>query len=190
VSGSLPTTPKFASCTVRSERSIVTSTSISLRTQQRNLGGHRWSMTVTYPPMLRADFAPIDAFLEQQAADSFTVTPTTVSDSLGTASGSVQTSGTGALGAKSISISNLTGTLKAGSFIKFATHSKVYKVTADRAGNGTLSFEPGLRLALSAGVAITYNSVPFTVRLSSPIHEYGISTDLFVSYEFDVIEAT
>lgn len=190
MSGSLPTTPKFASCKVASERAVVTSTSISLRTQQRSLGGQRWRMTITYPPMLRADFAPIDAFLESQTADSFTVTPTTISGALGTPTGTVLTSGSTSAGAKTLSITGLSGTLKAGSFIKFATHDKVYKVTADRAGAGTLSIEPGLRITVGGSVAITYQNVPFTVRLVSNVHEYGISTDSFVSYEFDVIEAT
>lgn len=190
MSGSLPTTPEFRSATVASERAIVTSTSISLRTQQRNLGGHRWRLTVNYPPMTREEFAPIDAFLEQQAADSFTVIPTLIANAMGNPTGSVVTSGSAAAGAKSVTLASLSGTLKAGSFIKFATHNKVYKVTADRVGSGAVSIEPGLRVAVAGGVAVTYQSVPFTVRLVGTVREYGISTDSFVTYEFEAVEAT
>jgi len=192
MSGSLPTTPKFRAISPRSERTVVMSTSLSMRTQARNLGGQRWAFTIQYPPLTRADFAPIDAFIESQAGqtDTFTITPTLVGGQVGTATGSIVTSGSASLGAKSIGISGITGTLKAGTFFKFSTHAKVYKVTADRAGAGTLTFEPGLRLGVAGGVAITYNNVPFTVRMSSPVYEYSIATDAFITFEFDVIEAT
>lgn len=190
MSGTLPTTPKFQSMTMSSERTVTMSTSLSLRTQARDLGGHRWTFRLTYPPMTRSDFAPVDAFIESQAGiDTFTITSMPVADALGTPTGTVQTSGTASLGAKTVSVSGLSGTFKAGSLIKFATHDKVYKLTADRAGAGAITFEPGLRLALSAGVAVTYNDVPITVRLSGPVQEYGLATDLYVSYELDLVEA-
>ena len=71
----------------------------------------------------------------------------------------------------------MTGTLKAGDYIKFASHNKVYMVVADVTADGsneaTLTIEPPLITALADDSAVTYDNVPFTVHLTSDIQEFG-----------------
>ena len=83
----------------------------------------------------------------------------------------------------------ITGILKAGDLIKFANHSKVYMITADRNGSGFLTFYPGLVAAVINNEVITYNNVPITARLANDVQEFSVGTDLYYSYEVDMIEA-
>ena len=78
--------------------------------------------------------------------------------------------------------------MKAGDFVKFAGHSKVYMVTADRAGAGLMSIEPTLVQSVASSEAVTYNSVPFNMRLANDIQTYSLSSNEYYEYEIDMIE--
>jgi hypothetical protein len=141
--------------------------------------------------MTRSEFAPIKAFLMKQRSrlNTFTLVPPTIKDALGTASGTP--TGTASAGDTSITLGGTgTGTLKAGDYIKFANHDKVYMVVEDQSdiSTGTLTIEPPLRSAISAQ-DITYDNVPFTVRLRNDIQEFSIGTTNLYQYELDVIES-
>ena len=57
--------------------------------------------------------------------------PPVVSDTSGTRTGTTQSLGAHSIGDTSISVDGGSGTLKAGDFIKFASHGGVYMITAD-----------------------------------------------------------
>jgi hypothetical protein len=141
--------------------------------------------------MTRAEFMPIYAFILSQKGqlESFQFVPPVVGSTSGTATGSVTTNGASAIGATSITIAGLTGTIKAGDFIKFSTHTKVYMVTSDRSGAGAMTIEPPLFVAVATSVAITYNSVPFTVRLNNDVQQYRLAGYERYTYEIDMVEA-
>ena len=88
------------------------------------------------------------------------------------------------------------GRLKAGDLIKFA-HSKVYMVVEDvtsSSNSATVTIEPPLREALANNSSVTYDSVPFTVHLTSDVQEFNSSNshkdgELLYNYQFDVIES-
>ena len=89
----------------------------------------------------------------------------------------------------------VTGALKAGDFIKFANHTKVYMIVSDHAdiSTGTITIEPPLKSAISSQ-DITYDSVPITVRLVSDLQEFKTNSitktgELLFTYEIDVSEA-
>ena len=88
-----------------------------------------------------------------------------------------------------------TGTLKAGDFIKFANHDKVYMVVADQSdiSTGSLTIEPPLTTAVSSS-DIQYDIVPFTVYLTNDIQEFGVvgadkNGNALYQFEIDVEEA-
>jgi len=87
-----------------------------------------------------------------------------------------------------VPIDGISGTLKAGDFIKFANHSKVYMVTADLTGAGNVSIEPALVANVADNEAITFDSVPFTMRLRNDIQTYDLNANEQYSYEIDMIE--
>ena len=191
MSGSYPTTPVPRSAKISSQQNTIVSVTSSGRKQARQIDGQRFTITLQYPPMSRSEFSPIKAFIMKQRSqlETFTVIPpATESDAQGTASGTP--TGTASAGATSITLGGSgSGTLKAGDFIKFANHNKVYMVVADQSdiSTGTLTIEPPLTTAVS-GANITFNDVPFTVSLISDIQEYNIGTTNLYVYELDVVE--
>ena len=191
MSGSYPTTPVPRSAKISSQQNTIVSVTSSGRKQARQIDGQRFTITLQYPPMSRSEFSPIKAFIMKQRSqlETFTVIPpATESDAQGTASGTP--TGTASAGATSITLGGSgSGTLKAGDYIKFANHNKVYMVVADQSdiSTGTLTIEPPLTTAVS-GANITFDDVPFTVSLTSDIQEYNIGTTNLYVYELDVVE--
>lgn len=191
MSGTYPADPVFNGVNFNSVHYNLSSTSVSGRTQVRNIGGQRFEFSATYPALTRAEFAPVMAFIMAQRgmAETFTIVLPEISTKSGNASGTVQTVGADVIGETSIAIDGLSGTLKAGDVIKFANHTKVYMIVSDLTGPGTLSIQPGLRQATANDTAITYDNVPFLVRLNNDVQEYDLGLSSLVNYEVDFIEA-
>jgi len=94
---------------------------------------------------------------------------------------------------QTLNISNL----KAGDYVKFASHTKVYMVVADVTADGsneaTLTIEPPLLTALTDDSVVTYDNVPFTVHLTNDMQEFGVAGadnngNLLYQFELDVEE--
>jgi hypothetical protein len=187
---SFPTTPTAKSISITSIAPTYTSVTHSLKRQVRSRGAQRWQIEATYPPLNRTTFAPIWAFAQKQKGQygSFSYTPPEYSNSSGTASGtlSVNNSSGYSAGDSTITCDGLTGTLKAGDFIKFGGHDKVYSVVAD--GSTTLTIEPALVADIADDEAVTYNSVPFTMAFASDTQNMAVGVDGFVSYSIKLIE--
>jgi len=136
------------------------------------------------------------AFIMKQRSskENFTIIPPEIEDARGTASGTPN--GTASAGATSITLGGSgSGTLKAGDFIKFTNHTKVYMVVEDQSdiSTGTLTIEPPLRTAVSS-TDITYDNVPFTVYLINDLQEFGASGsdkdgNVLYKFQLDVQEA-
>jgi hypothetical protein len=197
MSGAFPTSPISNGINIKSNQTTIVSTAINGRRQSRQLQNQRWEMTVSFPPMTRASFSPIFAFITAQRGrkESFTYTPPIIDDSLGTETGSVLVNGVHAVGDTTIAMDAFAGDgdgrFKAGDFIKFANHSKVYMVVSDVTSSSnaaTVTIEPPLTTALADDSAVTYDSVPFTVALKNDIQEFVIGQDALYRYELDFIE--
>lgn len=198
MSGTFPSTPKPSSVSISSNQNTIVSTTVSGRRQARQIDGQRFRMTVKFPVMKRSQFAPILAFIMKQRSqiESFQFVPPTISTTSGTASTVILTNGAVSAGATSCAIdgmgNNLTGVLKAGDFFRFTGQNKVYMIVADvssnGSGQGTLTFEPPLRTAVSDNVAIIYSNVDFTVGLTGDVQEFNIGTENYYQYEVDLIE--
>ena len=196
MSGALPNTSDFTAINVKSNQQTQVSVSDSGKSFRRQVAGQYWSFSLSFPEMTRANFAPLQAFMIKQrgAKESFTVTFPSYMNAQGTASGSP--TGTASAGATSITLGGSgSGTLKAGDFIKFANHNKVYMIVADAgniASSNTLTIEPPLQTAVS-GIAITYDSVPFTVYAPNDVQQFRASNsssgEPLFRYEIDVVEA-
>ena len=196
MSGALPNTSDFTAINIKSNQQTQVSISDSGKSFRRQVAGQYWSFSLSFPEMTRTNFAPLQAFMIKQrgAKESFTVTFPSYMNAQGTASGSP--TGTASAGATSITLGGSgSGTLKAGDFIKFANHDKVYMIVADAgniASSNTLTIEPPLQTAVS-GIAITYDSVPFTVYAPNDVQQFRASNsssgEPLFRYEIDVVEA-
>lgn len=191
MSGTFPTSPEASSVSVDSKQQTLVSETRSGRRQVRAIGSQLWAMTATFSSMTRTDFMPIYSFIISQEGQLgvFQFIPPVISSTSGTATGSITTSATGSIGVSSISVTGHTGSLKAGDFVKFSSHSKVYMLTSDRSGAGTMSFKPALMRAVGSSEAVTYTSVPFTVRLNNDVQSYSVSGYDRYGYEIDMVES-
>ncbi len=188
MSGSFPTTPTASSIKITGISPTLTSVTHSLKRQARSRGGQRWLIEAGYPAMTRSQFAPLWAFVNAQQGqyNTFTYKPPIYKDSSGTATGTLLVNGGDSAGDSSIACDGLTGTLKAGDFIKFAGHDKVYTLTTD--ATTTLAIEPPLMSAVADNEAITYNDVPFTMAFESDLQEVSVATNGFVAYGVKLVE--
>lgn len=190
MAGTYPSTPEFQAINLESRHANISSETISGRMQVRSLGSQRWSFTARYNPMTRAEFQPVYAFVisQQGMLGTFQIVPPVIGSTSGTATGTMLANGNALIGDSTVAVDGITGTIKAGDLVKFASHSKVYMVTADLDGAGDLTIEPALLQNVTDNSEVTYNSVPFTMRLSNDIQQYSLSANEYYEYEIDMIE--
>ena len=198
MAGAFPiSTAKFTSLGIKSIQNTIISKSVSGKKLARQIDGQRWAFTIQIITAKRSDvYGELMAFIVKQRSgkENFTIVPPEITDARGTASGTPN--GTASAGATSITLAGTgTGTLKAGDFIKFANHDKVYMVVSDQSdiSTGSLTIEPPLTTAVSSS-DITYDNVPFTVYLTNDIQEFGVvgadkDGNALYQFEFDVEES-
>ncbi len=199
MSGQFPTSPVANSANIRSLQQTIVSVTTSGRKQARQIDGQRFAITLDFPPMTRANFAPIKAFIMKQRSqlNSFTVIPPIVSNAQGVASTVISTNASISAGATTCTVDGMTistnGILKAGDYFRFTGQTKVYMavedLNADGSGEGTLTFEPPLRTAVTDDTDIIYDNVDFTVTLVNDVQEYNLGVQGYYSYEIDVAES-
>ena len=195
MSGTLPTSPQFSAIGFTSEQKTITSTTDSGKMFSTQIDGQRFSFTASYPTMTRETFSPVLAFIMKQRSqqNTFQVSLPDLKNAKGNVSGTVLVDGAHTAGDTTITVDAMTGTLKAGDFVKFANHTKVYMVvadvTADGSNDATLTIEPPLRSNLANNEAVTYDGVQFTVRLSNDVQQFKTSVIDQYTFELDFIEA-
>lgn len=172
MSGTFPSTPAIEGVKIKGIAPTMVSRSHNLQRQVRSLGSHLWYIEGNLPPMYRSEAAPIYAFLMAQRGqyETFNIVLPGIGSSRGIATGTPLVKGASQTG-RSVTTdgwtASQTGIVKAGDFIKFAGHNKVYMITADANSNGsgeaTITIEPALMASPADNASITVNSVPFTV---------------------------
>ena len=198
MSGQLPTSPVFNAMNFKDESNTLISISDSGRRFARKIDNQRWKFTCQYTNLTRAEFAPILAFITKQRGqkETFTVIPPKIKDAQGSETTTISVNGAHTAGDTTIAIDGFNadsaGSLKAGDFIKFSGHTKVYMVVSDvtpSSNAATVTIEPPIIENLSNDETVTYDDVPFTVYLDSSVQQYSLGINDLYNYEFDVCEA-
>jgi hypothetical protein len=202
MSGAFPiSTANFETMGIKSLQDTIISKSLSGKKLSRQIQNQRFGFTASIIVGKRSDiYGELMAFIIKQRSqkENFTIVPPEVEDARGNVSGTVLVNGVHAVGDTTIAVDAMTGTLKAGDFVKFASHSKVYMVVADVTADGsneaTITIEPPLITALADDSVVTYDNIPFTVHLTNDIQEFGVvgadgSGNLLYKFEIDVEEA-
>ena len=202
MSGAFPiSNAKFESLGIKSIQNTIISKTVSGKKLARQIDNQRFSFTARIITAKRSDvYGELMAFIVKQRSgkENFTIIPPEVEDARGNVSGTVLVNGVHAVADTTITVDAMTGTLKAGDFIKFASHNKVYMVVADVTADGsneaTVTIEPPLLVALANDSVVTYDNVPFTVHLTNDIQEFGVAGAdkdgaLLYQFEFDVEES-
>ena len=200
MSGAFPiSTSKFETLGIKNIQNTLISKSISGKKLSRQIQNQRFGFTAQIITAKRSDvYGELMAFIMKQRSgkEDFTINPPEIKNARGNISGTVLVNGVQAVGDTTITVDAMTGTLKAGDFIKFA-HDKVYMVVADVTADGsneaTITIEPPLVTALADDSSVTYDSVPFKVHLTNDIQEFGaVGADkdgnLLYKFELDVEE--
>ena len=186
-----PVTPEFQTINVSSNNFNIKSESLSGKISVRANPSQRWEMTASYDRLTKQEVGIVNAFVVSQGGEygTFSLIPTEISSSRGTISGTALVNGAHSVGDKTIQVDGFTGTLLRGDFIKFNSHSKVYMVTEDRSGAGEVTIYPPLIAALLNNEAMTYDDVPFNVRLNNSVQSYEVSANNQYNVEVDFVEA-
>jgi len=201
MSGAFPiSNSKFETMGIKSVQNTILSKSINGKKLARIVDNQRFGFTAKIITGKRSDiYGELMAFIVKQRSgkEDFTIVPPEVKNARGNISGTVLVNGVHAVGDTTIAVDAMTGSLKAGDFIKFA-HDKVYivvaDVTADGSNEATVTIEPPLITALADDSSVTYDNIPFTVHLTTDIQEFGAigvnkDGDLLYQFEFDVEES-
>ena len=202
MSGAFPiSTAKFGTLGIKSIQNTIISKSVSGKRLVRQIDNQRFAFTVQIITGTRSStYGELMAFIMKQRGqkETFTIISPELEDARGNESGTVLVNGVHAVGDTTITVDAMTGTLKAGDFIKFAGQDKIYMVVADVTADGsneaTVTIEPPLLVALANDSAVTYDNVSFTVSLTTDIQEFGVSGadkdgNLYYEFQFDVEEA-
>ena len=204
MSGAFPiSNSKFETMGIKSIQNTIISKSQSGKKLARQIDNQRFGFTARIITAKRSDvYGELMAFIIKQRSgkENFTIIPPEIEDARGTETGTVLVNGVHAVGDTTIAMDGFAGDgagrFKAGDFLKFASHDKVYMVVSDATSSSnasTVTIEPPLITALADDSVVTYDNVPFTVHLTNDIQEFGaVSSDkdgnLLYQFEFDVEE--
>ena len=205
MSGAFPiSNAKFGTLGIKSIQNTLISKSDSGKRLVRQIDGQRFAFSVQIVTATRSDvYGELMAFIMKQRSrkETFTIIPPEIEDARGNETNTVLVNGSHAVGDTTIAMdghhNDNPHAFKAGDFIKFASHSKVYMVVADvqaSSNASTVTIEPPLIATVADDSVVTYDNVPFTVYLTSDIQEFGVSGadkdgNLYYEYQFDVEEA-
>ena len=205
MSGAFPiSNAKFESLGIKSIQNTIISKSQSGKKLARQIDNQRFGFTARIITAKRSDvYGELMAFIVKQRSgkENFTIIPPEIEDARGSETGSVLVNGVHAVGDTTITMDAFAGDgdgrFKAGDFLKFASHDKIYMVVSDVTSSSnaaTVTIEPPLITALADNSAVTYDNVPFTVHLTSDIQEFGVvgsdkDGNLLYQFEFDVEES-
>ena len=205
MSGAFPiSSAKFQTMGIRSIQNTIISKSQSGKKLTRQVDNQRFGFTASIITAKRSDvYGELMAFIIKQRSskENFTIIPPEVEDARGSETGTVLVNGVHAIGDTTIAMDGFAGDgagrFKAGDFIKFASHDKVYMVVADATSSSnasTVTIEPPLITALADDSVVTYNNVPFTVHLTNDLQEFGgVGADkdgnVLYKFELDVEES-
>ena len=161
---------------------------------RQQIGGQYWTIKLTSIALSRDEMGELYSFLVKQNGqyESFTLIPPVIQDSRGTASGTPIVTQTYNGGVTTIRANGGSGTLKAGDYIKFSNHDKVYMLTADvnqdASSEDTFEFFPRLTATVNNSTTIQYSDVPFKVFLTTDELAFKSATDGTHEIEFTVRE--
>jgi len=198
-----PTTVKPTKISVSIEQPTLVSTTNALTSQRRSLGAHRIQLEYTYPPMDADEMQPFIAFFNamqgQAKAFKLNVPKELINDSTHIADSTVKDVTTSyGVGSREVIVdnfgNNLTTAIKAGNFIQFDNHDKIYVVAADGGshtdGTCRIRFEPGLLTAITSDESLNRFSddIPLHAIFASSTIEFDVNSALLYGFKINFIE--
>lgn len=186
----------FTDCSISSNTPTLVTRSINGVEERATIAGQYWTVAATFRNISDSERRQLLGFIMKSRGpySTFDLTlPTTLDDSTGNYTGTitVATATAGNLSfTATVSASN-TSILKAGDFIKFSNHNKVYMVTDDATSVGTnltVNVYPAIRTSATSSHTVTHKNVPMTVRFATDNIPFNLDQKLFSSVDIDFVE--
>lgn len=193
MSTTFPTSPSFAAVDFRIISPGLSTESFSGKFRRVSIGTQYYSFGVQFPNVTAREFGPVAAFIAAQRGsfNDFDIILPEISFSKGQnfefigapqvfLGGGSLPAGTTAIPVNALDSGQArTEVMRAGDFIRFANHTKVYMLTANvdsnNAGEATMSITPGLIEPVPVGTLLTTTAVPFRAVLEDFEQEYSVS---------------
>ena len=159
--------------------------------------GDRWKLTVSLPPMARADAAKWFAFLLSLKGilGTFTAGDPLAASPLGSALGTPLVNGSNAAGSNTLNTKGWdvseTGVLKKGDYIQIGTHLHfvLNDVDSDGSGEATIDIVPRLRETKADDTVIVTEDTQAVFRLDDNSVTYTAGEDKYYQITFSAFEA-
>lgn len=135
--------------TLRSNNPISFSDTLSLKRFVNKRSAQRWELEASVEPL---NYSANDLMVSLITKGYSETIQITTPQNIGVISKRTISSctATGLASSSVVTISNHSGFMPKGTFIKFANHLKVYMTTSDLSNNGTLNIYPALRTSVSS----------------------------------------
>lgn len=154
--------------------------------------GPYYRCTYRFSPLTTAQRKTIQghyALAKGQTQSFYVKLPTGLDDTTGAAAGTISIVSNLSAGATSADYTKVSGTsetvFKAGDYIQFTNHGKIYCVTEDSnstGGAGTVNFYPPLRTATPNTETINYQNLEILVRYENDLN-YVVNANSFGDFE-------
>lgn len=143
---------------IRSNNPISFSDTLSLKRFVNKRSAQRWEIETAIEPLSYTANDLMVSFLTKGYSETIRIT---TPQNIGVISKRVISSctATSSVGSSSVMVSNHSGFMPKGTFIKFDNHSKVYMTTSDLNGNGSVSIYPALLTGVSNAIVSNGDSV-------------------------------
>ncbi|MEM8499887.1 MAG: hypothetical protein AAF542_17825 [Pseudomonadota bacterium] len=187
MSGTLPT-DAFQKMTVTTFAGTREHIAQSGKIQAQGTGVQRFSIKGSLAPTKREAAEVLFSFVMQQEgrANTFDVIPPIEGYTQGNTTSKVTVNGAHSKGVETISIQGADAPIAHG-FIKFANHSKVYRVV--QPSETSIEIRPRLMKPLLDNELVIYNAVPFRVSFVSDIHDMDMSDANWYRQKLEMKEA-
>ena len=195
---SFPTTIKPSSISVASNRPNTIFYTLSGKRSINQFASQYFTLTVNMPLMTNASFQEYKAFLisKKGGFSTFTFEYPVDNEGADKSNTSVAARSAHSVGDTTIDCDGFSAStndaLRAGDFIKFNSHNKVYTVVSDvdsnSGGEGTITIEPPLQAAVADNEAVDVNKPVFTVALNQDDVLYTTSASNLYTLSFEIRE--
>ena len=169
---------------VRSNRPVLSGDALSLKRFTSISTAQRWEIECGLEPLSLSAGDLMVHLVTKGHSEQFTITfPQNYGVSKATVRGGAPVAN-GAINTTYVTVTNHTGTIPSGTFIRFADHSKIYMTTTTLAGEGPVTVFPPLRKTLGVDMAFNYTNDVYgnfyydTDVVSGMIYTDGILMDL------------
>lgn len=197
--GGHPATPVPKSISVKSQQPTLVSTSHNLRTQSRTRGAQRWQWRFDWGVLPRSEAMPLLAFaLSMRGQHGTFYVPLHIFGNRNGCTGNATAPliNAGNAGDREILVGGLipnASFARAGNFVQFSSHDKVYMLVADvvpnAGGIASLMVEPALSFPVQLGGMAKFDAISARVRYATDDHVMDMQPGEFVTYSAEFVEA-